>query len=304
MFKNAHLFRLDAPFLISTTELDELLRSYRARPCGPAEMSHLGWSDPLDEETDAWFAREIAGCTMICATLHQRVLPAAAILNALHERVRGIQDQEGRQVGRAERRRLREQLIAEMLPKAFQQTRRIRAYIDRQSDWMVVDAGSAGQAEGVVTLLRKTLGSLPARPPYPGVDPASVMTGWIAQEPPADVHLGRGCELRDDDEVVRLAGLDLSSEEVLSHIGAGKKASVLDLFWDDRLSFTLTEDLAVKRLKVNEAIRGGAELGDDPASQLEADFALLALQMRLLLRRLETLFQLIDVDEQTQRAAA
>ncbi|MFD2112061.1 recombination-associated protein RdgC [Thiorhodococcus fuscus] len=304
MFKNAYLFRLDAPFPLGTVELDERLRSQRARPCGPVEMSHLGWSDPLDEEKDAWFAHEIAGCILICATLHQRVLPAAAIMNALNERVRGIQDQEGRQVGRAERKRLREQLMTDMLPKSFQQTRRIRAYIDRQSDWLIVDSGSTSQAEDVATLLRETLGSLPARPPFPGVDPAAVMTGWIAQAPPSDFYLGRGCELRDDDEVVRLSGLDLSSDEVLSHIGAGKKASVLDLFWDDRLSFTLTEDLVIKRLRVNEAIRDDAELGDDPASQLEADFALLALQMRLLLKRLETLFKLIDVDEQTQRAAA
>ena len=55
--------------------------------------------------------------------------------------------------------------MLEMLPQAFSKNRRSFAYLAPQDGVLVVDAGSAKQAEDLASTLRKSLGSLPLRPP-------------------------------------------------------------------------------------------------------------------------------------------
>ncbi len=298
MFKNARLFRLDTPFGLDAAELEERLAERRFRPCGPVETATLGWAAPLGEETAA-LVHAVSGCFLICARKQERLLPSAAVAEMLDERIAEVEAGEARDVGRAERRRLREQLINEMLPRAFTRSRRTQLYIDTESRWLIVDAASEKQAEEVVSLLRETLESLPAKLPAPAKAPADIMTAWLLEgTAPDDFVSGDACELRDADDkasVVRCSGQDLSSDEILNHIRAGKHAVKLALEWDERLSFTLADDLSLKRLRVGDALL--EELDDselEPAMRLDAEFAILALQMRQLIARLDAVFGLIS----------
>ncbi|MGQ9658496.1 MAG: recombination-associated protein RdgC [Thermochromatium sp.] len=296
MFKNARFFRLDQAFESTSTELEEALGGRRFRPCGPIETSTLGWTSPLGEETRA-LVQAVSGCYLICARRQERLLPAAAVAEALDERISELEASEARDIGRAERRRLREQIIDEMLPRAFTRSRRTQLYIDTTSGWLVVDSSSEKQAEDMVSLLRETLGSLPVRLPDPVRPVAGVLTGWLLEDgTPGDFVLGDTCELRDLGEqagVVRCSRQDLASDEILNHLRAGKQVTKLALDWEGRLSFILAEDLSLRRLRVGEALLQELNGDDpDPAARLEAEFALLALQMRQLLARLDEVFGL------------
>ena len=108
----------------------------------------------------AWGGRFL----LLCARKQERLLPSAAVAEAVDERIAEIETGEARDVGRTERRALREQVVTEMLPRAFTRSRRTLLYIDTESGWLVVDAGSE-QAEEVISMLRETLGTLPARAP-------------------------------------------------------------------------------------------------------------------------------------------
>ncbi|MGE5155438.1 MAG: recombination-associated protein RdgC [Bdellovibrio bacteriovorus] len=295
MFKNARLFRLGAPFGLDAAGLEAELANRPFRPCGPVETATLGWSSPLGEETAA-LVHAVGGCLLLCARKQERLLPPSAVAEALEERIGEIESGESRDIGRAERRRLKEQIVNEMLPRAFTRSRRTLLYIDTQSGWLAVDTASERQAEDVVSLLRETLGSLPAKPPAPVRAPGDLLTGWLLTgEAPADFAPADACELRDPQEnagVIRCSGQDLASEEILNHLRAGKRVVKLALEWDQRLGFVLADDLSIKRLRLDTALLEEAGETEGAAARLDAEFAIMALQLRQLIARLDALFGL------------
>jgi recombination associated protein RdgC len=186
--------------------------------------------------------------------------------------------------------------MLDMLPKAFTRSRQIRAYLDLVGGWMVVDAASEKAAEDLVGLLRETLGSFRVRPPRPERSPTTIMTAWVtAGEMPEGLVLGDECELRDprdDRSLVRCRGQDLGGEEISTHLRAGKEVIKLALDWKEHLSFLLQEDLSLKRLRfsdelIEEAVESDIE---DEAVRFDAEFAIMALQLRELIERLDGVF--------------
>lgn len=308
MFKNARLFRLQGPFEWDRAALEERLSGRLFRPCGPLETTTFGWVPPLADGAagSGPLVHALSGCLLVCARRQERLLPATVVAEALAERIAEIEGAELRAVGRAERRRLREAIMTEMLPRAFTRSRRTRAYVDTQSGWLVVDAASEKVAEDLVSLLRETLESLPATPPRPTAAPAARLTEWVKRDGgpeslqaglPDGLALGDACELRDPKDaqsVVRCRGQDLAGEEIATHLRAGKQVVQLAVDWRERLAFVLGEDLALRRLRVADALSDELGQGDDedPIARAEAELALLALELRGWLACLEEIFAL------------
>ena len=294
MFRNARIYRLGAPFGYGAAELETALEARRFRPCGPVEVATLGWSAPLGEDTAALV--HAVGGLLLCLRKQERLLPSSAVAEAVDERILEIEAGESRDVGRAERRALREQVTDEMLPRAFTRSRRTLLYVDTEGGWLVVDAASAAQAEEAISLLRQTLETLPAKPPAPHNPPAVRLTAWLLDgSAPADFVPAEACELRDSEDsgrTIRCKGQDLGSEDIRNLLRAGMQVVKLALNWDERLSFVLADDLSLKSLRVGDALLETVEDADDPVARLDAEFALLALQLRELFTRLDTLFGL------------
>jgi recombination associated protein RdgC len=103
------------------------------------------------------------------------------------------------------------------------------------------------------------------------------------------------CELRDPDEaggIVRCRRQDLDTEEIQTHLKAGKRAVQLALEWEERVSLVLTDQPAMKRLRfadqlVEEAADAG---GDDQAALFDAEFTLMTLELRRLMDRVIEVF--------------
>ncbi len=297
VFKNARLYRLDDPSALDAEDLEKRLAEHPFRTCGPLETTTLGWYPPLGAQTRA-LVHAGSGCVALCARRQERLLPSAVVAEAVDERVTDIEDREARSVGRTERRHLREEVMLDLLPRAFTRSRQIRAYLDLVGGWMVVDAASEKAAEELVGLLRETLGSFPVRPPRPEHSPTSLMTQWItAGETPSGLNLEDECELRDprdERSLVRCRGQDLGGEEISTHLRAGKEVVKLSLSWREHLSFLLQEDLSLKRLRfadelIEEAIDADIE---DEAARFDAEFAIMTLQLRELIERLDVLFSM------------
>lgn len=297
MFKNARLYRLENPSAFDAEELETRLAERPFRSCGPLETATLGWFPPLGVQTRA-LVHAGSGCIALCARRQERLLPSAVVAEAVDERATDIEDREARSVGRKERRQLREEAMLDLLPRAFTRSRQIRAYLDLVGGWMVVDAASEKAAEDLVGLLRETLGSFPVRPPRPEQSPTSLMTQWVtAGDTPSGLDLEDECELRDprdDRSLVRCRGQNLGGEEISTHLRAGKEVVKLSLNWRENLSFLLQEDLSLKRLRfadelIEEAIDADVE---DEAARFDAEFAIMALQLRELIERLNKLFSM------------
>ena len=186
--------------------------------------------------------------------------------------------------------------MQDCLPRAFSRSTAIYAYIDTRANWIFVDAASAARAEEFLNLLRECIGSFPVLLPQVNNAPAATMTGWLVHRNlPDDFALGEECELREPGEeggVVRCRGVDLLSEEVETHLHAGKQVARLSLGWDERLSLVLAEDLCLRRLKfADELMKENEDIPEaDNAARLDADFALMSETVTSLQERILTLF--------------
>jgi len=297
-FRNLSLFRFSAAVAGDLARLPEALVNHRLRDCGPMELSTVGFVPPVGRGEDATLTHTVGDCTMVTVGAEHKLLPGRVVNDELQRRVQKIAEAEGRRVGGRERKRIKEDVLNELVPRALVQSSRMRAYVDQGEGWLIVDTSSRKAAEGVLTQLREALGSFPAVPLAPEEGPRVLLTDWLANgNLPAGLALGDEVELRDPASthgaIAKCRRQDLDGEEVKEHLRNGKQVFALGLVFDERMSFVLGEDLVVRKLKFLDVVT--EELGDshpDAAAEADATFALLTLELGRLLGKLEEWFGL------------
>ncbi len=293
-FKNLSIFRLTEAFTLTAEELEEKLAVLTFRPCGSHEDFTLGWVSPIGKA--APLVHSANGFMMICTKTEERVLPASVLNEMMQEKIEETEEKEGSKLSKKERTAIKDELIFELLPRAFTFSRKLFAYIDVKGGFLVVDSASANKAEDLLSLLRKCLGSLPAVPLNTVEKPIATMTEWlISQKTPKDVTVEDECELRAPEEaggVIRCKRHDLSLPEIKNHLDIGKQVIKLALNWDDRLSFILDENLSVKRLKFLDLIQDQVTEtnADDEAARFDVDFSIMSLELANFIPRLLEIF--------------
>lgn len=294
-FKNLAIFRFSEPCTLDPEQLENQLEPMRFHPCGSHQEFSFGWAPPLGRSSEQ-LVYAANGFLMICGQKEEKVLPAAVINDLLQEKIQEAEDSQNRKLGKKERTAIKDEILFDLLPKAFSFSRRTFAYIDPKGGWLIVDSGSAKKAEDLVSLLRKCLGTLPVAPPSTNQKPASVMTRWLVDhQPPGDITIENECELRSLEEeggIIRCKKQDLTQPEIKNHLDTGKQVLKLAVSWNDRMSFILDESLAVKRLRFLDMIQEQAAETDvqDETGQFDVDFSIMSLELAGFLPRLMELF--------------
>jgi recombination associated protein RdgC len=297
-FRNLTLFRFSPAVAEDLKRLDEALPEHRLRPCGPLEMGTKGFVPPVGRGEEAALTHVVNACTMVTVGSEDKLLPSSVVNDELHRRVQKIAEEEDRKVGGRERKRIKEDVLNDLVPRAFIRSSRMKSYVDRKHGWLVLDTSSRKSAENALTQIREALGSFPAVPLAPEEGPRVLMTDWLANgNLPAGLSLGDEVELRDPASatgaIAKCRRQDLDSEEVKEHLRNGKQVFQLGLIFDERMSFVLGEDLIVRKLKFLDVVLD--EMGDshqDAAAEADASFALLTLELERLLGKLEEWFGL------------
>ena len=282
-FKNLRIYRFTKPLDISPEKLEEELANQSFSPCGNHDFFSYGWVPPLGQHGEL-YTHSCNGYTMICARKQEKLLPAAAINELVEEKVVALEANQERSVYRKERRNIKEEVVHTLLPRALTRSQKTFAYIAPKQNLLVIDTASANKAEAFLDHLRHTLGSLPVVPLSCHGDAANIMTQWLKQgHTPKGFELDRECELRNPQEsanTVRCKHQILESEEILSHIKAGKRVIQLGISWRDAISCILTDDFSIKRLRFEELILEEAySEEDDYAVHFDQDFSVMTLQL-------------------------
>lgn len=287
-FRNLCVYRLTQAFEYTAEQLEELLQQKHFRPLSKAQPSTLGWHSPMGRESSQ-LVHASGGFMMICLQKEEKIMPPAAVRELLDARLDEIEDRDGRRPRGKARNALKDEVIMDMLPRAFHRTHRLYAYIDSKNGWLVVDSASFNKAEELAGFLRESLGSLPVRPLESNISPVDTMTRWLeSADAPDDLVLGDACELRDlieDGGVVRVNKQALDSDEVRIHLSAGKMATRLALTFDQRIEFVLDESLLIKRLKFLDIVQeeAGDRDAESFAEQFDVDFAIMTLEIARML---------------------
>ncbi|WP_323754508.1 recombination-associated protein RdgC [Marinobacter sp.] len=284
-FRNARVFRFTKPFDITAEALEEKLQADAFKPCGPQETMRQGWVPPLGKHGEL-LVHSANGYHLIALRKEEKILPGPVVKEAVEERAEAIELEQSRKVRRKEKDEIKEQVMLEMLPQAFSRNRRCYAYLAPKDGVLVVDAGSAKQAEDLASTLRKTLGSLPVRPPVVEQAPAFTFTGWLTEtvDLPATIELGNECELKDPSEdggVVRCKGLDLKADEIRNHLETGMQVTKLAVTWDNNVHLVLDEELGIRRLKFGETLQEQLDDVDvdDAVAKFDAAFTIMTLEL-------------------------
>lgn len=296
-FKHLHLYRLHDVQLLSPEQTAMAMAEHAAKPLGSADARRMGWTPPAGRLGGGQLLHTLQndGHRLISALRQERLLPASVIKEEVEERVAEIEATEGRKVTRKEKSALKEQVIEELLPRAFVRSQKIDLWWDTERNLIGVNASSRARAEDVLDLLRETLDSLKATPLASQTLPIRAMTTWLGDPAsrPADLQMGDQVELKakGDDGVVRARQVDLDSDEMQQLLESGRQAAQLALSIEGELSFVLHDDLALKSLRFGDALIEEADHvddGDDALARLETDFVLMAGSLRQNIERILT----------------
>lgn len=312
-FRNLTFFRFPAqfggifpsPLADEFDHLNAALQGEALKPIGAMELFRWGFVPALGEA----YAHRVGNACHITLGGEEKLLPAAVVNDLLRKKLAEVEEREGRSPGGRARKRIKEQLIAELLPRAFVQPCRLDAWFDFDRNFIAVDTSSRRASELLVSSVRVATGSFPALPLNAETAPRAILTGWLAGEPlPAGLSLGDECELRDPSDkgaVVKVQHLELAASEVQQHLEAGRQCTRLALVLDDHVSFVLGEDLVIRKLRFLDGAVEALESSerDDLNAELDARFALMAGEVGRLFDLLEVALKLSRADDDRTSAA-
>lgn len=277
-FKNLIAFKLTELFDQTPEQLDIELTAQEFKPCTLHQEQSTGFVYPVGNESLVHAANNFM---MFCVKTQKKVLPSSAVNEVFNEKKSLLEAEQNRKLSAKERCELKDEIVFELLPKALTTSKLTYTYIDVKGGFIVIDTSSQGVAEDVLSLLRKCLGSLACVPLNTLLNPSMIMTEWLTtQTAPSFTSIESDVVLKsvgEDKSVIRCKNQEMFCNEIRTHLDAGKLVTSLAIGYYDRLSFTLDDTLAVKKLKFLDAVHADLSRDDieTPEQRFDADFAIM-----------------------------
>ena len=249
-FKNLQIYRLPAPWAYTPEQLEQALASQAFTPASSNELLRQGWDKP---RPNGGLVHVVNKQMLILLGTEKKLLPNTVINQVAKARAAEMEEAQGFAPGKKAMKELKERVADELLPRAFSIRSNVWTWIDPVNGWLVVDAASPAKADEVIKLLLKAVDRMPLESLRVQRSPVGVRTEWLqTDEAPAGFTVDMDTELRATGEskaAVRYVKHSLDPEEVRRHIAAGKQCTRLAMTWDSKISFVLTEQLAIKGVK-------------------------------------------------------
>jgi recombination associated protein RdgC len=291
MLRSVRFYSVSSPWPDSELALSEKLAGAAFKPCGAYTERSSGFEPPTGSD-DAPLARRVAGADLLRLRNQTRVLPTAAVNEALEVRLAEYRNRMQEEPGRRTKRKLKEQTRDELLPKALLKSERTAALFLLNENVLAIGTGSETRAERFLELLRMALGKLDAEPIQFARPVESVLQRVLAGDPPPRFTLGREARMRDRADAkgsVRWSEIDLTNANVRRCIKDGMELTHLGLQFDGALQAVLDSKGALSKLKLvgldeaaDEAAEG-VEAPENPLVRLDAELALLGGTLRQLI---------------------
>lgn len=280
LFKNASVYRLTKPFEPSAEALLLMLEKNAFVPCSGLRASSFGWVPPIKDIEDAPLGHEVAGSILLCARREDKVIPPSALNEAIAERVERIESMEGRKLRAKERLNIKDDALAELLPRAMARSKQIMGYIHPANNLLVIDTANASEAELFINCLRDSVGTLAVVPPQVKAKPTDVFSAWLMHRKlPEHFSLTDQCDLVDpeDGASVTCRKQDLDTQEIRNHLEAGKMCTKLGMRFYGDLRVTVDKDIIMRQLSL-ESSDDAAEDEDNPIARMDAAFVNMTLE--------------------------
>ena len=276
MFKNALIYRIDHWNAPATTAIEDRLDSRRFSECGATQLESSGWVEPRGEKHGR-LIENVGGQLILRLCVERKAVPGSVVKLALNQRLDKIELDTGRRPKGKQAKEMKEEIVHDLLPRAFPKRSDTLVWIDPQARLLWVNAASLKKADGIVTQLVERLGGgIALTLLQTQLSPATAMAEWLrTQDAPAGFSIDRECELKQADSeksTVKYSRHTLDIDEVVEHIQQGKLPTQLAMTWEGRVSFVLTESMTLKRIKFLDVALDGRASGQD--ASFDADVAI------------------------------
>jgi recombination associated protein RdgC len=276
MFKNLRLYRLHSGWPDAEEALAEQLEQAAFKPCGPYSERSSGWEPPAAPDYPL-FARRVGGADLMRLRSQVRLLPAAAVKEALEERVGEFQQRAQREPSRRERLQLKDEIHAELMPRALVKSERVKGFCLIADRIIGIDTASEAQAERFLDQLREALGSLQVTPLKYRQPVGQIIHRVFLNQGPKELRAGRECRMEDASAgaaSVSWADIDLSDDDVQRHVRNGLKLARLGMVYEELASFVLDQDGVIRKFRL-QGMDDAEERGEEEGlARLDAEFVL------------------------------
>lgn len=278
-FKQIQLYELSSPLAYQPEELAAALENFTLIPCLPSLPLSLGWVSPFEKE-EAPLVMGADGYMLICLGISEKILPATVVRQKLIEEIKTIESKENRRVGQRQRQALKDEVVQNLLPKAFINTKTLFACIDTRHHWLWLATTSAKQSEQFLLAWQKVLPAIGlVRPELNKV--SSTLTHWMQHfSQPKPFTLEKNFVLQDirqQSRIIRCQQQALSAPGIQSLLKEGCEVRQLALKWHDRIEFVIDDELQLRSVKFSDELISQAKdaVDDSPEIKLATDFTLL-----------------------------
>ncbi len=279
MFKNVMVYRIGEGFAPTLAEVQAALEPAQFVECGASQEKSVGWIPPRGEAYGP-LVESVGGQWIAKLMIESKAVPGNVVRRKADERIAEIEAATGRKPGKKEKREIMDDALMTLLPQAFARQSTVLVWMDLDSRRLVLNAGSQGKADEVVSALMNVLGGLSMSLIQTVTSPQAAMTQWLLapteDEWPADLTVERETVLKstgEDAATVRFTRHHLANDDVRKHVMEGKLPTQLALSWDGRVAFVLTDTLQLKKVQFLDGVmdESGTDKNED---RFDGDVAL------------------------------
>ncbi len=291
MFRNLRFYRVTSPWPDSEEALSEILSNNAFQPCSAYSERSGGW-EALGDHEDDLLCRRLNGADLLQLRTQSRVLPVAAINEALEDRVDEFRSRMKQEPNRAEIKRLKEETRDQLLPKALVKSERNRACYIHAESVLVIDVGTVSKAEWFIDQLRASFEQFYCTPLTFNKAPSDLLTSIFMGESPLGFSLGRECRMQDELDtrsVVTWRDFELSDHSIRQHVIEGMRLTHLGVNFDEVMSCVIDQEGIINKVKFIQGEAVDDWGSESPIAKLDADFVLLTGALRRLLEDLKKL---------------
>lgn len=274
-FRQIQLFQLVDKITYEPEAIAEKMQAMAFKPCLASFPVSVGWISPFDDE-NAPLVHAANGNIMLCMQVEEKILPATVIRQALMEKIKKIEKLEDKKVRAKEKLSLKDEVIMDLLPRAFSKLTKIYAYIDTKNARLVMGTLNQVKTDQFITLFKRSFSEgfrayeLTKLPP--------IMTSWLrTKKSPGVFAIEDTCTMHDPNQVkriVRCQNQDLFANGVQAFIKDGSEVKQLALSWHDRVDFILADDFTLRSIQLRDEVIAAAKEIDveTKQQQFDADF--------------------------------
>jgi recombination associated protein RdgC len=265
-YKNVKFFRLSNDFNLDVNSLESVLSDFLIRPIGAQEMKVIGWHPVITD----MITHVSQGYATIKLATESRILPKDVIDKEVAKKVLDIEQATGEPVGKRVRQDIKSEIIHRLMPTSFTKWDYVWGTIT-PTGLIIINSGSDSKVEMFLSMLRKSLGSLPVLPIVRS-SISNQLTNMVREELAPFVVLEKGQLNSPEDEEIKLKNVSITDDEgVREYIDEkGYVVTKLGVQWDETLNCILENDCSAKAIKFCDII---CDQNDDiPKDQVIARF--------------------------------